>query len=276
MENLNQHYQIVEQVIKYLDAHQTQQPTLEDISKHVFLSKFHLQRVFRDWAGISPKQFLQYLTVEHSKSLLRLGKSTLQTSYEAGLSGNGRLHDLFVKCEAVSPGEFKNKGNGLTIQWQVIPTVFGETLIAETNKGICKVSFLNQTSKPLAELSLDFPFANFQNQLGLNGKLLKRYFDTWEVPNEKISVHFKGTPFQIQVWSALLQVPTGNLVAYQDIGNKIGKPKAVRAIGTAIGKNPIAYLIPCHRVIKNNGFMGNYRWQKERKKIINAFESAHF
>lgn len=276
MEKINNHYNIVQQVIKFLDEHQTQQPSLEDISKHVFLSKFHLQRVFQDWAGITPKQFLQYLTAEHSKSLLRLGKSTLSTSYEAGLSGNGRLHDLFVKCEAVSPGEFKNKGKDLTIQWVIIPTAFGETLIAETDKGICKVSFLNDTSNVLEELTTDFQYAKFENRLGENSGLLKNYFDTWQVPKEKISVHFKGTPFQIQVWKALLQIPAGNLVAYQDIGNKIGKPKAVRAIGTAIGKNPIAYLIPCHRVIKNNGFMGNYRWTSERKKIINAYETAHF
>jgi AraC family transcriptional regulator of adaptative response/methylated-DNA-[protein]-cysteine methyltransferase len=274
MEKLNNHYNIVERVIKFLDEHQTKQPSLDDIGKHVFLSKFHLQRVFQDWAGITPKQFLQYLTTEYSKSLLRLGKSTLETSYEAGLSGNGRLHDLFVKCEAVSPGEFKGKGKDITIQWAVIQTAFGHTLIAETNKGICKVSFLNDLSNPLEELSLDFPNAYYQNQLGANGELLKTYFDTWQMPQEKISIHFKGTPFQIQVWKALLQIPAGYLVAYQDIGNIIGKPKAVRAIGTAIGKNPIAYLIPCHRVIKNNGFMGRYRWEAERKRIINAYEAT--
>ncbi len=169
MEKLNNHYNVVEQIIKFLNEHQTQQPSLDDISNHVFLSKFHLQRVFHDWAGITPKQFLQYLTTEYSKSLLRLGKSTLETSYETGLSGNGRLHDLFVKCEAVSPGEFKNKGKDLTIRWVVIQTVFGETLIAETNKGICKVSFLDHNSDPLEELTIDFPYANFQNQLDVNG-----------------------------------------------------------------------------------------------------------
>ncbi|MEO1258709.1 MAG: methylated-DNA--[protein]-cysteine S-methyltransferase [Bacteroidota bacterium] len=276
MKKISNHYHIVEQVIKFLEKNQSQQPSLEDISKHVYLSKFHLQRIFQDWAGITPKQFLQYLTTEHSKSLLRLGKSTLQTSYEAGLSGNGRLHDLFVKCEAVSPGEFKNRGKNLAIEWEVIQTAFGATLIAETDKGICKVSFLSSGAKPIEELLLDFPYANFKNRLGINGNLLKKYFNTWHIPKEKISIHFKGTPFQIQVWKALLQIPAGNLVAYQDIGNKIGNPKAVRAIGTAIGKNPIAYLIPCHRVIKNNGFMGSYRWTGERKKIINAYEAALF
>jgi len=274
MKNENNHYAIVEQVIQFLDSNQLQQPSLEEISKHVHLSKFHLQRIFQDWAGVSPKQFLQYLTVEHSKSLLRLGKNTLETSYEAGLSGNGRLHDLFVKCEAVSPGEFKKKGKDLTIQWDVIQTAFGTTLIAETNKGICKVSFLERHESALEELSSDFPYANFKNQLGTNGLLLKRYFDNWKVPKDKINIHFRGSPFQIQVWKALLQIPAGNLVAYQDIGNKIGNPKAVRAIGTAIGKNPIAYLIPCHRVIKNNGFTGRYRWSDGRKKAITAFDTA--
>lgn len=274
MNKESSHYAVVEKVIKYLDLNQSNQPSLEDVSKHVYLSKFHLQRVFQEWAGLTPKQFLQYLTVEHSKSLLRLGKSTLETSYQSGLSGNGRLHDLFVKCEAVSPGEFKNQGKRLTIEWEVIQTTFGDTLIAETSKGICKVSFINPRQNPLDELLQDFPLASFQNQLGTNGEILKEYFDTWEIPKEKINMHFKGTPFQIQVWKALLQIPAGNLVAYQDIGNKIGKPKAVRAIGTAIGHNPIAYLIPCHRVIKSNGLTGQYRWTDIRKKAINAFESA--
>lgn len=274
MKKANNHYHIVARVIRFLDANQSQQPSLEDISKHVYLSKFHLQRVFQDWAGVTPKQFLQYLTVEHAKSLLRLGKSTLATSFEAGLSGNGRLHDLFVKCEAVSPGEFKNQGKSLIIQWEVIPTSFGDTLIAETNKGICKVSFISPDADPLERLTMDFPYASFHKELGTNGSLLKEYFETWEVPRERINIHFKGTPFQIQVWKALLEIPAGNLVSYRDIGTKIGKPKAVRAIGTAIGHNPIAYLIPCHRVIKSNGLMGHYRWTDERKKAINAFEAV--
>ncbi len=270
------HYIIVEKVIKFLSTHQEQQPSLEEISKHLYLSKFHLQRLFQDWAGVTPKQFLQYLTVEHAKSLLRIGKSTLETSFEIGLSGNGRLHDLFLKCEAVSPGAFKKKGQGLDIQWQMIPTAFGETLIAETAKGICKVSFATSGENLFETVAADYPDATFHNALGANGAMLKKYFDTWQIPQQKINLHFKGTPFQIQVWKALLQIPAAQLVTYQDIGNKIGNPKAVRAIGTAIGKNPIAYLIPCHRVIKSNGFTGQYRWQAERKKIINAFEVAKF
>ncbi|MEO0340583.1 MAG: methylated-DNA--[protein]-cysteine S-methyltransferase [Bacteroidota bacterium] len=272
----NEHYAIVEQIIQYLDENQTQQPSLDDISNHVHLSKFHLQRVFQDWAGVTPKQFLQHLTVEHSKALLRRGKSTLETSYEAGLSGNGRLHDLFVKCEAVSPGEFKSQGKGLIIKWAVIQTLFGATLLAETQKGICKVSFLNREADPLEELLVDFPNAKFEHHLGPNAEILKAYFEDWQIPTDKINLHFRGTAFQIQVWKSLLQIPAGQLVSYQDIGNKIAKPKAVRAIGSAIGKNPIAYIIPCHRVIRGTGISGQYRWQSERKKAINAFEAAKF
>ena len=276
MNRSNSHYNIAAKVIRFLDENHTKQPSLDDLSQHVYLSKFHLQRVFQQWAGVTPKQFLQYLTVEHSKSLLSQGKSTLETSFETGLSGNGRLHDLFVKCEAITPGEFKNKGKDLTIEWEVIQSAFGKTLIAETSKGICKVSFLEDGSNAGEELFMDFPNATLKNQLGVNGKLLKIYFDTWQIPDTKIGLHFKGTPFQIQVWKALLQIPAGKLVTYQQIGNIIDNPTAVRAIGTAIGKNPIAYLIPCHRVIKSNGSMGQYRWRDERKKIINAYEGARY
>ncbi len=276
MQELDNHYLIVEKVIKFIRANQTEQPSLDEISQHVFLSKFHLQRVFQEWAGVSPKQFLQYLTVEHSKALLRLGKNTLETSYEVGLSGNGRLHDLFLKCEAMTPGEFKSQGQNLQIDWEFISTAFGNVLIAETNRGICKISFTDNPETTFQELTNEFPHATCANSLGKNGLILKKYFEDWKIPKDKINLHLKGTPFQLQVWKALLQIPTSQLASYQDIGHKIGNPKAVRAIGTAIGKNPIAYLIPCHRVIKNNGLMGNYRWQAERKIIINAFEAAQF
>ncbi|CAM1374503.1 bifunctional helix-turn-helix domain-containing protein/methylated-DNA--[protein]-cysteine S-methyltransferase [Tenacibaculum xiamenense] len=274
MDTSNHHYLVVEKIITYLNENKDRHPSLEEISDHIHLSKFHLQRVFKNWVGVTPKDFLQYLTLEHSKSLLSLGKSTLETSYEVGLSGNGRLHDLFVKFESVSPGEFKNKGRGIVIRWEIIESVFGETLIAETEKGICKIAFKAGEENLFDALTNDFSEATFNKGLGDYGILLKTYLETWEIPKKKIPLHFKGTPFQIQVWKALLQVPSGQLVCYQDIGNKINNPKAVRAIGTAIGKNPIAYLIPCHRVIKNNGVSGGYRWIPERKQIINAFEAS--
>ena len=255
-------------------ANKEAQPSLEEVSRQVHLSKFHLQRVFKEWAGVSPKEFLQYLTVEQSKKLLREGKSTLETSYEVGLSGNGRLHDLFVKYEACTPGEFKNQGLGLQISWSIVPTSFGEALIAETEKGICKVSFLGENDVAFSELQIAYQKAELVEDLGENSARLAKYLQDWEIPKEKIQVYFRGTPFQIQVWRALLQIPSAQLCSYQDISQKIGRPKAFRAVGTAIGKNPIAYLIPCHRVIKGDGTMGNYRWQPERKILINGFEQA--
>ena len=272
MKTSNQHYQIVESAIRYIVENQREQPNLDEISQHIHLSKFHLQRIFKEWAGVTPKAFLQLLTIEQSKKLLRLGQSTLETSYEVGLSGNGRLHDLFVKYESCTPGEFKSQGEGMKINWAITATCFGDALIAETSRGVCKVAFVPDRQQAFDDLAQEYPQATFVESLGKNGQLLKKYFEDWEVPKEKINVFFKGTPFQIQVWRALLEIPSAQLCSYQDIGHKIGRPKAVRAIGSAIGKNPIAYLIPCHRVIKSDGKIGNYRWQTERKMAINAFE----
>ncbi|MCB0631444.1 MAG: methylated-DNA--[protein]-cysteine S-methyltransferase [Saprospiraceae bacterium] len=276
MNNGNHHYQTVAAAIQYITAHQSHQPTLDEISDHVHLSKFHLQRIFKEWAGVSPKEFLQYLTVEQSKKLLRLGKSTLETTYDVGLSGNGRLHDLFLKYEACTPGEFKKQGEGMQIRWEIIPTPFGEAIIGENDKGVCKLAFTNGPDAALEELDEEYPKAVLTQELGRYGQLLKKYFADWKVPKEKIGIYFRGTPFQIQVWRALVQIPYGQLRTYQDVSTAIGKPGAVRAVGTAIGKNPIAYLIPCHRVIRSDGMMGGYRWQPERKMIINAFEQAQF
>lgn len=268
------HYQTVAAAIRYISSHQFAQPSLDEISAHVHFSKFHLQRIFKEWAGVSPKEFLQYLTVEQSKKLLRLGQSTLETSYDVGLSGNGRLHDLFLKYEACTPGEFKRKGKGMSIHWEVIPTPFGEALVAENTKGLCKLAFFENVEEALAELRQEYPEAGFSRNMGHNSLLLKKYLADWVIPEEKISVYFRGTPFQIQVWRALVQIPYAQLRTYQHISTAIGKPGAVRAVGTAIGKNPIAYLIPCHRVIRSDGQMGGYRWQPERKRIINAFEQV--
>ena len=274
MEKASHQYEIVEKTIKFIQKNLVEQPTLDEISKNIFVSKFHLQRTFKEWAGVSPKEFLQYITLEQSKLHLRKGRTTLETAFNVGLSGNGRLHDLFLKHEACTPGEYKNKGKDLEIQWYIISSYFGNAVVGETKKGICKVSFLNNEEDALYELRKEYPKANFTEELGENGSLLKQYFEDWKVPKKKIELFLKGTPFQVQVWKALLQIPSAQLVSYQDISNKIGNSKAVRAVGTAIGKNPIAYLIPCHRVIKNNGSMGEYHWEKERKLIINGFEQA--
>ena len=273
MEN-NHHYNLIAEAIRFLSQEYTRQPSLEEVANHVHLSQFHFQRLFQKWVGLSPKQFLQFTTVEHAKKSLEEGRSTLETAYNVGLSGNGRLHDAFLKIKACTPGEFKKRGKGLVIQYEVIDTPFGLALIAETALGICKISFLAELIQVEKELKKDFPEAIFNKQLGQYGNLVKQYFSTWKQPDETIMLDLKGSPFQLQVWQALLNIPSGRLVSYQDIAKKIQRPKANRAVGTAIGNNPIAYLIPCHRVIKSSGEMGNYRWAPERKMVINGFEAA--
>jgi len=268
------HYFTVEKIIQFLNEHRRQQLSLDDISQHIGMSKFHLQRLFHEWAGISSKQFLQYLTLEHCKQLLLLGANTLNTAYGVGLSVNGRLHDLFVKFEAISPGAFKKQGQGVTIKWQSVATVFGETLIAETSEGICKVLFGHCQDDLFKQIAADFPQAEFSASLGKNAARLAKYLNDWQIPKDNIRLALKGSPFQCQVWRALLKIPAGQLVAYQDIARLIERPKATRAVATAIANNPITYLIPCHRVIRNNGLMGNYLWGSARKQAIHVFEVA--
>lgn len=271
------HFDTIAKAIAFIKDNYTHQPNLEEVAAHVHLSKFHLQRLFKKWAGISPKEFLQYTTLEQAKRALATGKSTLATAYEVGLSGNGRLHDLFVKIEACTPGEFRKRGTGIILQYATILTPFGMALVVETPRGICQLSFVDseiEVAETLQQWRHFYTNAQFAAAWGENVIRLQQYFSDWQIPTQPIGLDLQGTPFQIQVWKALLQIPTAQLVAYQDIANRIEKPKAVRAVGTAIGKNPIAYLIPCHRVIKNSGVMGNYRWNSERKVAINGYEQV--
>ncbi len=269
MEN-KYHFNIIAKAISFIKDHHSEQPSLVEIANHVNLSKFHFQRVFKKWVGISPKDYLQYITLENAKASLRKGQSTLATSYHVGLSGNSRLHDLFVKIEACTPGEFQKRGKDLKIYFGDIETPFGNAIVAETEKGICSFSFDDLSMK---KIKADYPDTVFINGISKNGALVKAYFATWKIPAAPISLDLAGTAFQIQVWKALLQIPSSNLLAYQDVAQIINKPKAVRAVGTAIGKNPVAYLIPCHRVIKSDGNMGNYKWNSERKIAINSYEA---
>ncbi|MEM6631934.1 MAG: methylated-DNA--[protein]-cysteine S-methyltransferase [Bacteroidota bacterium] len=268
-------YKTIEQAIQFLMANQYEQPSLEEVASYVHMSKYHFQRLFKQWAGVSPKEFLQFLTIERSKQALREGQSTLDAALQAGLSGTGRLHDLFVKIEACTPGEFKNQGKGLTIYFEQIHTPFGPAVLSETPKGINMLSFFTNFSEEESLIKEEFPYATLQRGLGTNGHLVQKYFQDWEVPTQKIQLALKGTPFQIQVWKGLLQIPAAQFLSYQDIAQIIHNPKAVRAVGTAIGKNPIAYLIPCHRVIRNSGVLGNYRWNPDRKRMINGYEAIH-
>ena len=266
----NFHYDIIARAIQFIRDNQFEQPTLDQIANHVNLSKFHLQRTFRKWAGVSPKEFLQFLTIEKAKESLEKGRSTLGTSYDVGLSGNGRLHDLFLKIESCTPGQFQNRGKNLNVLIGAIDTPFGKADIAETERGISAIEFVGKKYDVMEK----FKNANLKPGLGVNGLKVQEYFNTWQIPNKPIGVDLIGTQFQVQVWKALLKVSSSHLVSYKDIADLINNPKAVRAVGTAIGKNPIAYLIPCHRVINNDGRIGNYKWDPIRKEIINGYEVA--
>lgn len=268
------HGHIIERAIHYITDNYRLQPSLEEVSNHVHLSKYHFQRLFQEWAGVTPKQFLQFITVEHAKRCLEEGQSTLATAYDVGLSGNGRLHDMFIKIESCTPGEFQKRGKGLQLRYQVIDSPFGEMVIAESDLGITQMEFLQENESPLELLEAIFPEAHFHKQLGTYGLRVQHYISTWKIPEKRIVLDLRGTPFQIRVWRALLSVPSAQLVAYGDIARAINEPNAVRAVATAIGKNPIAYLIPCHRVIRESGEMGGYGWGRGKKFLINGFENV--
>lgn len=275
MDTRNNHYNTVEKAIAFIRLNYKSQPELAEVASHVNLSKYHFQKLFQEWAGLSPKTFLQYTTIEHAKKLLREGRSTLDSSLEVGLSGNGRLHDLFVKIESVSPGQYKGKGKGINICFENLETPFGDVFLAETEVGICRLSFLERnTDFSIEELKMNYPLANIKHKKGNYSKIISEYFSRWEIPDQKIILDLRGTPFQLKVWEALLTIPSGTLKSYGDIACHIDKPNASRAVGTAIGSNPIACIIPCHRVIRENGEPGGYKWGTIRKSAIIASESG--
>lgn len=270
-------YARVERALRFLNAHYLRRPTLDEIAAHVHLSSFHFERLFQRWAGTSPKRFLQYLTKEHAKSLLQNSRSLLDAAYEAGLSGTGRLHDLFVSCEAVTPGEYKLHGEGVTLAYGFHPTPFGECLLAKTERGICALRFLSTPSRPAAlrELRDDWPAAEFVKDDDKPGQISRRIFGgSAKDGRTPFHLHLRGTNFQLKVWQALLTIPSGRLANYGDLAAKVGAPKASRAVGSAVGRNPVAYLIPCHRVIRSLGVIGDYRWGRERKQAIIGWETA--
>lgn len=266
------HYEVIAEAIRFIASQTDQQPDLQAVAEHVHLSKYHLQRLFRQWAGITPKAFLQVLTLEHAKAALQEGRSTLEAAYATGLSGNGRLHDLFVKLEACTPGEFRRGGQGLVLKISKFDSAFGPLCATETDRGLSALSFETELDSWEEKCRLAYPGAEIMRQKGPHTTAVAQYVQRWKIPDQAIRLDLTGTPFQIQVWKALLSIPSAQHLSYQDIATRIGRPRASRAVGTAIGKNPIAYLIPCHRVIKANGLMGGYRWEPQRKQLINAFE----
>ena len=264
-------YILIECAIHYLEKHQRRQPTLKEIAESVNLSEYHFQRLFTRWVGISPKRFLQFLTKENAKRLLTQS-SLLDATYQSGLSSTGRLHDLFIHTEAITPGEFKHKGSGLTIRYGSHPTPFGNAFIATTERGICKLSF--DIKNALNSLKQDLGNATFIWDAAHTQILIEKIFSPDKQGETPLTLDLRGTNFQIQVWEALLRIPAGQLTTYQNIGAAIGSPKASRAVGSAIGKNPVPVLIPCHRVIRATGEFGNYAFGSARKKAILGWEMA--
>jgi len=265
-------YAIVAQAIRYLRAHAREQPGLPELAAELGLSEFHLQRLFSDWAGISPKRFLQFLSKEEARRRLRASASVLEASLDAGLSGPGRLHDLMVSCEAVTPGEYAAAGAGLEIRYGSAATPFGEAFVASTPRGICRLEFL-PPDLALQNLRADWPQASLRDDPASAQTLLNAAFHSIS-GQAPLHLLLRGTNFQIQVWQALLRIPPGALRSYGQIARAIGKPQAARAVGSAIGANPIACLIPCHRVIRENGDFSSYRWGIERKQALIACEGA--
>lgn len=270
-------YQRIARAIHYLVRNREQQPTLDELAAELNLSPFHCQRLFQRWAGISPKRFLQYLTVKHAKCLLAESRSVLDASLASGLSGSSRLHEHFVTLNAITPGEFKQGGVGLTIRYGIHDSPFGPLFLAITERGICRLGFLADQSleDELQGLVEVWPVAVLQADQQATGEVVARLFERPVEPGRPLHLLVRGSNFQISVWQALLQLPPGVLCSYGDLAHTLGRPRAARAIGQAVGANPIAWLIPCHRVIRANGVVDGYRWGTTRKRAMIAWESAH-
>jgi AraC family transcriptional regulator of adaptative response/methylated-DNA-[protein]-cysteine methyltransferase len=275
-QQLCEDYQRIEQAIRYLDTNFQRQPDLAEIAASVHLSEYHFQRLFTHWVGISPKRYLQYLTKESAKSWLKASASLLEAAYASGLSGPGRLHDLFVTCEAVTPGEFKHKGEGLQIAYGIHPSPFGECLLAVTSRGICSLMFVqgNDRQAALAAFRHDWQQAELSEDPGRTRPLIEQVFSI--SGGEHFPLYLLGTNFQMKVWEALLCIPSGALTTYTAVAQSIGRPSAARAVSNAVAHNPIAYIIPCHRVIRESGEMGGYRYGIPRKRAILEWEATRF
>jgi AraC family transcriptional regulator, regulatory protein of adaptative response / methylated-DNA-[protein]-cysteine methyltransferase len=271
-------YERIALVIQYLDANHTEQPDLATLAEYVGLSPYHFHRLFSLWAAVTPKDFLQCLTLSHAKELLKQGNSVLKSALESGLSGPGRLHDLCVSLEAATPGELKSGGEGWTIKAGFAMSPFGKCLVGESPRGLCHLSFVEaeNAEKEQVRLQRDWPGASIQR----DDIVAQRWVDRVFVPHMQspdqsaLRTYVKGTSFQLRVWRALLCIPPGTLVSYGCLADAIGNPGAARAVGTAIGCNPLAFLIPCHRVIRGTGVMGAYQWGAIRKRAIVAYECS--
>jgi AraC family transcriptional regulator of adaptative response/methylated-DNA-[protein]-cysteine methyltransferase len=276
-------YDRIAEAIDYIRENFQSQPGLEEIAGNIHLSPYHFQRLFTDWAGVSPKKFLQYISVERAKEVLKDQRATVyDAAFEAGLSGTGRLHDLFISIEGMTPGEFRNGGADLKINYSFAESPFGDILVASTAKGICYMAFVEMASEnhkdteAAAGLDLQshFPNARFRQMTDLiQQNALYIFTQDWS-RLQQIKLHLKGTEFQLKVWEALLKIPMGGLSTYKDIAGRLGNPGASRAVGAAVGDNPVAFLIPCHRVIQSVGAFGQYHWGATRKTAMIGWEAA--
>jgi AraC family transcriptional regulator of adaptative response/methylated-DNA-[protein]-cysteine methyltransferase len=271
-------YSRIEKAILFLEENYQRQPGLREVAQSVHLSEFHFQRLFRRWAGISPKRFIQFLTLEHAKKLLGGAHSVLDATYDAGLSSPGRLHDLFVNIEAMTPGEFKAQGAGLEISYGFHASPFGECLLAVTARGICGLGFVGAggPAPVLRDYQSRWPAAAWAENVRLTKPYISRIFGGENGERKRpITLLLQGTNFQIKVWEALLKIPMGSVMPYEELAARVCSARAARAVGGAVGKNPIAFLIPCHRVIRKGGGIGGYHWGAARKKAMLAWEAAH-
>lgn len=265
------HYQVMRRALDLIDASEGAL-SLDELAERMEMSPAHFQRLFSAWVGVSPKRYQQYLALGHAKALLAERFTTLEAAHGAGLSGTGRLHDLFLRWEAMSPGDFARAGEGLTIRWDHVDTPFGEALVMGTDRGICGIGFTAETGRAaaMADLAARWPRARFEEAPGALSDWTRAAFEQ----AGETRLHMIGAPFQIKVWEALLQVPSGHVTTYSEIAAAIGRPRAVRAVGTAVGRNPVGFLIPCHRAIRKGGGLGGYHWGLPVKRTMLAWESA--
>lgn len=269
-------YTRIEKAIRYIRQNTQQQPSLDDIAAEIGLSPFYCQRLFQQWAGISPKKFLQYTSIEYAKYLLRHAQSTtLHTANDLGLSSSSRLHDLFITIEKMTPGDYKNGGEALDIAYGFFSSPFGEVTVASSPKGICYVGFYDDPKQALHDLYSRFPNAKFKQHDTIFHRQVNAFLNRDYPSLEAITLHLHGSDFQIKVWEALLKIPEGKIATYQQIASTIQMPRASRAVGSAIGRNPISILIPCHRVIRSDASIGGYMWGIDRKRAILTYEAAN-
>ena len=268
-------YNRIAEAIDYIKHNFKAQPNLDEVAEKIHVSPFHFQRMFTDWAGVSPKKFLEYISIEHAKDILKNQQATLSdAAFETGLSGTSRLHDLFINIEGMTPGEYKNGGENLSINYSYAESPFGNILVASTAKGICYMAFADNEEQALHDLQKHFPNAQLRQMVDMiQQNALYIFTHDWSKLN-KIKLHLKGTDFQLKVWETLLKIPMGRLSTYGDIAKQINISGASRAVGTAIGSNPVAFLIPCHRVIQSTGIIGGYHWGNTRKTAMIGWEAA--